>query len=196
MAIRHDHRWSWDSSVHRSSGTRNDPRSSGGGSFQSLLCVHAEAFTAVMDSSPRQTTSVNDHPRSAASAFDRKNNSSGISICTATIMMRCHVCDGMSHRGSKVLVFFAEFMALRPTQGWPSLMIRPDPVRPCRKFLAPTFRDELVQRPQNNRRSSVGWFGGQTQSRSWPCFDSNTPWSSAWFGPTPYRVKDPSAFRR
>jgi hypothetical protein len=147
MAIRHDHRCSWDSSVHRSSGTRNDPRSSGGGSFQSLLSVHAGAFTAVMDSSPRQTTSVNDHPRSAATAFARKNNSSGISICTATMMLRCHVCDGMSNRGSNVFVFFSEFMALRPTQGWLSQMVRPDPVGSCRKCLPTTVRDDGPARP-------------------------------------------------
>ncbi len=156
MAIRHDHRWSWDSSVHRSSGTRNAPRSSGGGSLQSLSCVHAEAFTAVMDSSPRQTTSVNDHPRSAATAFARKNNSSGISICTATMMLRRHVCDGRSNRGPKVFVFFAEFMALRPTQGWPSLMIRPDPVGSCRKRLPPTVHDERRARPSEQ----PAFFGG------------------------------------
>ena len=50
--------------------------------------------------------------------------------------------------------------------------------------------------PQNNRRSWVGWLGGQAQSRSWPCFDSKTPASSAWLGPTLYSVKEPSAFRR
>ena len=69
--------------------------------------------------------------------------------------------------------------------------------RLTKEFATPSLSSQLNRSAQNNRRSSVGWFGGQTQSGcSVSLLFDMTPPSSVWFGPTLYRVNVPSVLSR